>query len=205
LAILFFAGSFLVLIAVPAPHKPGGFVAFSGGYVPLVAVVLSEMRSSLLPTGWSLLGFGPGEAAAELYLASAAQLALIFDFPLIGYMLIRPIAPAPPKRRTLVAGGLTVIASVLFAAGTLIGCFVLTPYLLIVESQAYVNGITLPPLISALDFYRFVFQSMLMGGVILATPVCLYECTAQARMHYARQSQPSVDVSDVRNFDSLKF
>jgi sec-independent protein translocase protein TatC len=177
-----FAICFTILLAIPV--RLGGAFAASGAYTPLVALFLSEAKAELLPQGWVLIGFN-ATSALEVYLATAAQLAFVFDYPIVAFVLVRPIVLAKEERRGLVTNGLTIFASLLFAIGAVYGYFFFFHYILI-SSVPYYYATGMEPVINAPDFYYLVFKTVMTIGLTFSIPAYAYAIIAQARAGYVR-------------------
>lgn len=139
----------------------------------IVAAMLSRIVRDILPSGWQLIaanGIGEG---MEIYLIASLILALVIDMPVIAYETYKFIDPAlTPQERSLVYP-FVAAASLLFAAGSIFGYFVIAKFL-IVSLAPFIYAAQISGSIDAASFYYVVFLVIGVSGISFTTPVFIY-------------------------------
>lgn len=164
-AIAYFASLAFWLLIPAGAFDPSAL--FTGMYRPMVSVVLEATKS--LAEGKVTIIAGTLTAPLEIYFLASAIMAMITASPVIGYEIYRFVDPAllQNERKTL-AKFMTAFLG-LFAAGAIIGYFVLTPA--IIRFLAYFATIVgAQPLITAGDFYSMVFVAVGATAIAFTTP-----------------------------------
>jgi sec-independent protein translocase protein TatC len=138
-------------------------------YDPLIALVLRQVVSDVLPAGIQLIA-GEFTAPLEIYLIASVLLGVAVSAPVIAYEVYRYIDPAlyAEERRAIYpfVGSFTI----LFLIGAVFGYKVLAPFMLWAMLPFFkLTGAV--PIIYVMDFYSLVFITTLTSGFSFTMPV----------------------------------
>lgn len=138
-------------------------------YKPLVALVLQQVVTDVLPKGVTLIA-GEITAPLEIYLVGSFILGVAATTPIIAYEIYRYVDPAlyPEERRAT----FPFIASFtsLFLIGAVFGYKILAPFMIWAMIPFF--GIAVAtPFIYAMDFYQLVLMTTLATGFTFTMPV----------------------------------
>jgi sec-independent protein translocase protein TatC len=134
--------------------------------------VIGWLERPILPYlgGHHLVYTHPGDPF-QIILQASAALGLLLALPVVLYQLWAFIAPALYKHERGVALGVTGAAVLLFASGAALGYFVVLP--LAIPWLMGFGGSALEPMITAGDYFGFVFSLVLAFGVAFELPVVI--------------------------------
>jgi sec-independent protein translocase protein TatC len=107
----------------------------------------------------------------QIILQASAGLGLLLALPVILYQLWSFVAPALYRHERSVALGVTGGAVLLFVSGASLGYFVVLP--LAIPWLMGFGGSSLEPMITAGDYFGFVFSLVLAFGVAFELPVVI--------------------------------
>jgi sec-independent protein translocase protein TatC len=134
--------------------------------------VIGWLERPILPYlgGHHLVYTHPGDPF-QIILEAAAGLGLLLALPVVLYQLWAFIAPALYRHERSVALGVTAAAVFLFVSGAALGYFVVLP--LAIPWLMGFGGSSLEPMITAGDYFGFVFSLVLAFGVAFELPVVI--------------------------------
>ena len=138
-------------------------------YDPLVALVLRQIRATMLPPDVTLIGYEL-TVPLELYMIASFLLGFGVSIPVIAYEVYRFIDPAlyPHERRAVYPFVLSFTG--LFIIGATFGYLILTPFM-IWALFPFFTAMGAARMISIMDFYNMVFVSSVLSGLIFTWPV----------------------------------
>jgi len=139
------------------------------------AQVFRGMVATMLPPGVQLLNLGVGDSVM-VEMEIGLLLTLIFGMPWIVHEVGAFLSPALRRNERQLVRQIGIPATALFAAGTLIGTFLLTPFTFLILLR-YINALGLAPVMSAQSFVTFVLLYSLGFGVVFELPVFVYSLT----------------------------
>lgn len=158
-------GPFDLTLAYPYPDLFGN----------ITAQVFRALVATMLPSGVTLLNVGVGDSVL-VQMEIGALLTLVLGMPWIVHEAGAFLVPAlrHNERALLVRIGLP--ATVLFALGTAIGLWVITPltFRLLFE---YVSAMGLAPVLGVQQFVTFALLYSVAFGVVFELPVFVYALT----------------------------
>jgi len=134
--------------------------------------VIGWLERPILPYlgGHHLVFTHPGDPF-QIILQAAAGLGLLVALPVVLYQLWAFIAPALYRHERSVALSVTGAAVFLFVSGVALGYFVVLP--LAIPWLMGFGGASLEPMITAADYFGFVFSLVLAFGVAFELPVVI--------------------------------
>ncbi len=134
--------------------------------------VIGWLERPILPYlgGHHLVYTHPGDPF-QIILQASAALGLLLALPVVLYQLWAFIAPALYRHERGVALGVTAAAVFLFVSGAALGYFVVLP--LAIPWLMGFGGSSLEPMITAGDYFGFVFSLVLAFGVAFELPVVI--------------------------------
>ena len=138
-------------------------------YDPLVALILRQIRAQMLPPNVRLIGYEL-TVPMELYLIASFIMGFAVSIPVLAYEIYRFVDPAlyPHERKAVYPFVLSFTA--LFVVGATFGYKILTPFM-IWALFPFFTAVGAERIISIMDFYKMVFVSTLMSGLIFTWPV----------------------------------
>lgn len=161
----------------PLPVSVGGSVLPLAYPIPnlfdnVTAQVFRALVAWTLPPNVVLLNVGVGDSIL-VQMEIGLLLTLIFGMPWIVHELGAFLVPALRRSERELLRRVGIPATVLFAAGTALGIFVLTPltFRLLFE---YVSAMGLAPVLGVQQFVTFALLYSLAFGVVFELPVFVY-------------------------------
>jgi sec-independent protein translocase protein TatC len=173
-------GSLLLVEIVPVQLHVGGW-SFPFGYpwpspfYNITAEVFRWMVAWMLPSGVELLNVGVGDSIL-VQMEIGLLLTLIFGMPWIVHEVGAFLMPALRKNERQLLRQVGIPASVLFAIGTALGLFLITPFTFLLLFR-YVAAMGLAPVLGVQDFVTFTLLYSLAFGVVFELPVFVYALT----------------------------
>ncbi len=142
----------------------------------ITAQVFRAMAAWMLPSGVQLLNVGVGDSIV-VQMEIGLLLALIFGMPWVVHELGAFLVPALRRNERSLLRQVGIPATALFALGTAIGTFFLTPFTFRLLFR-YVAAMGLPvETIGVQDFVTFALLYSLAFGVVFELPVFVYALT----------------------------
>jgi sec-independent protein translocase protein TatC len=134
--------------------------------------VIGWLERPILPYlgGHHLVFTHPGDPF-QIILEAAAGLGILLALPVVLYQVWAFIAPALYRHERGVALGVTGAAVLLFVSGASLGYFIVLP--LAIPWLLGFGGSSLEPMITAGDYFGFVFSLTLAFGVSFELPVVI--------------------------------
>lgn len=139
------------------------------------AQVFRAMVVWMLPPGVELLNIGVGDSIV-VQMEIGLLLTVILGMPWIVHELGAFLVPALRRNERSLLRQIGIPASVLFAVGTAIGVFFLTPFTFLLLFR-YVAAMGLAPVLGVQDFVTFALVYSLAFGVVFELPVFIYALT----------------------------
>jgi len=138
-------------------------------YDPLVALMLRQIRTQMLPPDVKLIGYEV-TAPMELYLVASFVFGFAVSVPALAYEIYRFVDPAlyPHERRAVYPFVLSF--TMLFVIGATFGYLILTPFM-IWALFPFFTALGAEKIVSIIDFYTMVFVSTIISGLIFTWPV----------------------------------
>ncbi len=149
----------------------------------VTAQVFRALVAWTLPPGVTLLNVGVGDSIVA-QMEIGALLTLIFGMPWIVHEVGAFLVPALRQSERELLRRVGIPASLLFATGTALGIFVLTPLTFRLLFQ-YVSAMGLAPVLGVQQFVTFALLYSLAFGVVFELPVFVY---ALSRLGVVRAS-----------------
>jgi sec-independent protein translocase protein TatC len=141
----------------------------------ITAQVFRGMVAWMLPPGVELLNIGVGDSIL-VQMEIGLLLTVILGMPWIVHELGAFLIPALRRNERALVRQIGIPASALFAAGTAIGIFFLTPFTFLLLFR-YVSAMGLAPVLGVQDFVTFALVYSLAFGVVFELPVFIYALT----------------------------
>ncbi len=141
----------------------------------VTAQVFRAMWAWMLPPGVQLLNVGVVDSIM-VQIEIGLLLTFIFGMPWIVHELGAFLVPALRRNERLLLRQVGVPATVLFALGTAIGVFFLTPFTFRLLFR-YVAAMGLVPVLGVQDFVAFALLYSLAFGIVFELPVFVYALT----------------------------
>ncbi len=141
----------------------------------ITAQVFDAMVATMLPPGVTLLNLGVGDSVL-VQMEIGLLLTAIFGMPWVVHEIGAFLVPALRKNERLLLRQVGIPATVLFAFGTGIGIFFLTPFTFRLLFR-YVAAMQLAPVLGVQDFVTFALLYSLAFGVVFELPVFVYSLT----------------------------
>lgn len=134
--------------------------------------VIGWLERPILPylRGHHLVFTHPGDPF-QIILQAAAGLGILLALPVVLYQLWAFVAPALYRHERSVALGVTAAAVGLFVSGAALGYFIVLP--LAIPWLMSFGGPSLEPMITAGEYFGFVFSLTLAFGVAFELPVVI--------------------------------
>jgi sec-independent protein translocase protein TatC len=147
----------------------------------VTAQVFRAMVASMLPPGVELLNVGVGDSIL-VQMEIGLLLTLIVGMPWIVHEAAAFLVPALRKNERSLLRQIGVPATVLFAVGTAIGLFLITPFTFLLLFR-YVAAMGLAPVLGVQDFVTFALLYSIAFGVVFELPVFVYALTRLGVVH----------------------
>jgi len=141
----------------------------------ITAQVFHAMVGWMLPPGVELLNVGVGDSIV-VQMEIGLLLTFILGMPWIVHELGAFLVPALRHNERALLRQVGIPATVLFALGTALGVFFLTPFTFRLLFR-YVSAMGLAPVLGVQDFVTFALLYSLAFGVVFELPVFVYALT----------------------------
>jgi sec-independent protein translocase protein TatC len=141
----------------------------------ITAQIFGAMRTWMLPRGVQLLNVGVGDSVV-VQLEIGLLLTIIFGMPWIIHEVAAFLVPALRNNERMLLRRIGAPATVLFAAGTLMGLLWLTPLTFELLFR-YVAAMGLASVLGAQQFVTFALLYSLAFGIVFELPVFIYGLT----------------------------
>lgn len=144
-------------------------------YSNAAAQFIDILEHQILPSQMKIIVLRPADAlVADFY--AAMFLALIFTMPVIVDQIGKFIKPGLKKREQAAIGKITIPAALLFAAGSVIGVWLVAPELFVIFYQ-FDLGLGATPYLSLSSFVNFVLIYVASFGLAFELPVIMVSLT----------------------------
>jgi len=164
-------GGVAVPLAYPWPNP----------FYNITAQVFLAMVAWMLPPGVQLLNIGVGDSIV-VQMEIGALLTVILGMPWIVHEVGAFLVPALRRNERALIRQVGIPATALFALGTAIGVFFLTPFTFRLLFL-YVSAMHLAPVLGVQDFVTFALLYSLAFGVVFELPVFIYALTRLGVVH----------------------
>lgn len=141
----------------------------------VAAQLFIAMRAWMLPPNVELLNVGVGDSIL-VQMEIGLLVALILGMPWIVHETAAFLVPALRRNERMLLRQIGIPATALFAVGTSIGVFFLTPFTFKLLFR-YVAAMGLAPVLGVQDFVTFALLYSLAFGVVFELPVFIYALT----------------------------
>jgi len=141
----------------------------------ITAQVFHAMVVWMLPANVELLNVGVGDSIL-VQMEIGLLLTLILGMPWIVHEAGAFLVPALRKNERTLLRQIGIPATALFALGTAIGVFLITPFTFLLLFK-YVSAMGLSPVLGVQDFVTFALLYSLAFGVVFELPVFVYALT----------------------------
>lgn len=141
----------------------------------ITAQVFLAMVAWMLPPGVQLLNIGVGDSIL-VQMEIGILLTIILGMPWVVHEVGAFLVPALRKNERALIRQIGIPATGLFAVGTAIGVFFLTPFTFRLLFL-YVSAMKLAPVLGVQDFVTFALVYSLAFGVVFELPVFIYALT----------------------------
>ena len=141
----------------------------------ITAQVFRAMAAWMLPPGVVLLNVGVGDSIV-VQMEIGLLLTVIFGMPWVVHELGAFLVPALRHNERLLLRQVGVPATVLFAVGTGLAIFFLTPFTFVLLFR-YVTAMGLAPVLGVQAFVTFALLYSLAFGIVFELPVFVYALT----------------------------
>ncbi len=141
----------------------------------ITAQVFHAMVAWMLPPNVELLNVGVGDSIL-VQMEIGLLLTLILGMPWIVHEAGAFLVPALRKNERALIRQIGIPATALFALGTAIGVFLITPFTFLLLFK-YVSAMGLAPVLGVQDFVTFALLYSLAFGVVFELPVFVYALT----------------------------
>jgi sec-independent protein translocase protein TatC len=141
----------------------------------VTAQVFRAMVAWMLPPGVELLNVGVGDSILA-QMEIGILLAVILGMPWIVHESAAFLVPALRRDERALIRQIGIPATILFALGTGIGLFLITPFTFLLLFK-YVAAMGLAPVLGVQDFVTFALLYSLAFGVVFELPVFVYALT----------------------------
>jgi len=173
-------GSLLLVEIVPVQLHVGAWsipfgYPWPSPFYNITAQVFRWMVAWMLPPGVELLNVGVGDSIL-VQMEIGLLLTLIFGMPWLIHEVGAFLIPALRKNERQLLRQVGIPASVLFAIGTSLGLFLITPFTFLLLFR-YVSAMGLAPVLGVQDFVTFALLYSLAFGVVFELPVFVYTLT----------------------------
>jgi sec-independent protein translocase protein TatC len=161
----------LPLFGVAVPFA----IPWPSPFYNVTAQVFRAMVGWMLPPGVELLNVGVGDSIV-VQMEIGLLLTLILGMPWIVHEVAAFLVPALRRNERELLRRIGIPASVLFAVGTALGVFFLTPFTFRLLFR-YVSAMGLAPVLGVQDFVTFSLVYSLAFGIVFELPVFVYALT----------------------------
>jgi sec-independent protein translocase protein TatC len=173
-------GALLLVEIVPIPLHVGAWTIPFGYPWPspfynITAQVFRWMVVWMLPSGVELLNVGVGDSIL-VQMEIGILLTLILGMPWIVHEVGAFLMPALRRNERQLIRQVGIPATILFAVGTALGLFFITPFTFLLLFR-YVAAMGLTPVLGVQDFVTFTLLYSLAFGVVFELPVFVYTLT----------------------------
>ncbi|MGD0257296.1 MAG: twin-arginine translocase subunit TatC [Thermoplasmata archaeon] len=141
----------------------------------ITAQVFRWMVAWMLPPGVELLNVGVGDSIL-VQMEIGLLLTLILGMPWLVHEVGAFLMPALRKNERQLIRQVGIPATILFAIGTSLGLFLITPFTFLLLFR-YVSAMGLAPVLGVQDFVTFALLYSLAFGVVFELPVFVYTLT----------------------------
>jgi sec-independent protein translocase protein TatC len=141
----------------------------------ITAQAFRWMVAWMLPPGVELLNVGVGDSIL-VQMEIGLLLTLILGMPWLVHEVGAFLMPALRRNERQLLRRVGIPASVLFAIGTSLGLFLITPFTFLLLFR-YVSAMGLAPVLGVQDFVTFALLYSLAFGVVFELPVFVYTLT----------------------------
>ncbi len=141
----------------------------------VTAQVFQAMVGWMLPPGIELLNVGVGDSIL-VQMEIGLLLTLILGMPWVVHEVGAFLVPALRKNERVLIRQIGIPATALFALGTAIGIFLITPFTFLLLFK-YVSAMKLAPVLGVQDFVTFALLYSFAFGVVFELPVFIYALT----------------------------
>jgi sec-independent protein translocase protein TatC len=141
----------------------------------VTAQVFRAMVATMLPRGVELLNVGVGDSVL-VQMEIGLLLTLIVGMPWIVHEVGAFLIPALRHNERALLRQVGIPATVLFAVGTGVGLFLLTPFTFLLLFR-YVAAMGLAPVLGVQDFVTFALLYSIAFGIVFELPVFVYALT----------------------------
>jgi sec-independent protein translocase protein TatC len=141
----------------------------------ITAQLFRAMVAWMLPPGVQLLNVGVGDSIV-VQMEIGLLLTCILGMPWVVHEAGAFLVPALRRNERLLVRQIGIPATALFALGTAIGIFFLTPFTFRLLFR-YVSAMGLAPVLGVQDFVTFALVYSLAFGVVFELPVFVYALT----------------------------
>ncbi len=163
-------------VAIPGVARSIPFAyPWPNPFYNITAQVFLAMVAWMLPPGVQLLNIGVGDSIL-VQMEIGLLLTLILGMPWIVHEVGAFLVPALRKNERALLRQIGIPATALFAVGTSIGVFFLTPFTFRLLFL-YVSAMKLAPVLGVQDFVTFALVYSLAFGVVFELPVFIYALT----------------------------
>ena len=167
-----------VAIPVPIPGVTSSIpfaYPWPNPFYNVTAQVFLAMVAWMLPSGVQLLNIGVGDSIL-VQMEIGLLLTLILGMPWIVHEVGAFLVPALRRNERLLLRQIGIPATTLFAVGTVVGVFFLTPFTFRLLFL-YVSAMRLAPVLGVQAFVTFALVYSLAFGVVFELPVFIYALT----------------------------
>jgi len=173
-------GAMLLFEIVPIRVRLGGLsipfgYPWPSPFYNVTAQVFRAMVAWMLPPGVELLNVGVGDSIL-IQMEIGLLLTLILGMPWIVHEIGAFLMPALRRNERALLRQVGVPATVLFAVGTSLGLFLITPFTFLLLFR-YVAAMGLAPVLGVQDFVTFALLYSLAFGIVFELPVFVYTLT----------------------------
>lgn len=173
LKVIFISLFVSVVSVLLLPLNPSELFSLNNVYwTTPVKLFLDGIRSYVLPSSWTLIGFHVNEPL-EVLLVAALVLGFAIDVPIISYEAYKFINPALKENERSAVYPIVISATALFLVGVTFGYLVLAKFIFF-ALQPFFQAVGAATVIDVSDFYFIVFLSVLFSGVAFLTPVFVF-------------------------------
>ena len=141
----------------------------------VTAQVFRAMVRWMLPPGVELLNVGVGDSIL-VQMEIGLLLTLILGMPWVVHEVGAFLVPALRKNERALIRQIGIPATALFAVGTAIGLFLITPFTFLLLFK-YVAAMGLAPVLGVQEFVTFALLYSIAFGVVFELPVFIYALT----------------------------
>ena len=179
-------GALLLVEIVPVQLHVGAWTIPFGYPWPspfynVTAQVFRWMVAWMLPPGVTLLNVGVGDSIM-VQMEIGLLLTLIIGMPWLVHEVGAFLMPALRKNERQLIRQVGIPATILFAIGTALGLFLITPFTFLLLFR-YVSAMGLEPVLGVQNFVTFALLYSLAFGIVFELPVFVYTLTRLGLVH----------------------